>query len=400
MQSDNLFQTFSKETKTIFGIIQKKGEVTKKELCEITNNNITTLNRLFQPLEDYKLVIESGSGDSIGGRRPKLYSINTSGHYVGAVNIASTYYEVAIINFKLDIMKIAKFPLSKDDVPDDIMVSICETFRQQCAALNIDGKKEHIYGLGVSVYSSFNQVTGKIGRPIGFYLSEQWSNYNLEQELRNCLELPLVIKNSTASAGLLEYFHRVSKNHSTMLYILCAMNIRSTVINDRGLLNNDMFYEDAFGHSTIDFTGKECMCGNYGCVNAYATIPAIMEHVSNCIKAGREIKHDLPQSLTIEKVCQGAEEGDSVCLEAINHAATMLGIGLANYINVMRPERVVLAGLLPNLSNIYYETCTQVAKKRIERFINADDIKFIKSGHFADPLAVSAGSMMIERLIS
>jgi len=297
-------------------------------------------------------------------------------------------------------MKIAKFSLSKNDKPDEVILSICNTLKQQCMSLNINNKDENIYGTGISVYSSFDQKTGKIGRPINLYLNEQWSNYNLEKELKNYLRLPIVIKNSTASAGMLEYFHGVGKNHKTMIYILCAMNIRSTVVNERGLLNSDMFYEDAFGHSTIDFAGKKCICGNYGCVNTYATIPAIIEYVTNSIKAGRDIKEDLTQNLNIENICKNADQGDSVCLEAINNAATMLGVALSNYINIIRPEKVVLAGLLPNLSNIYYETCIRVVKKRSERFLKTEYIQFIKNGQFMDPIVVSAGSMMVEKLIT
>lgn len=399
MEVINVFENLSTDSRCILEIIQKRGQITKKELCDITNNNITTLNRLFQPLEDLELVMECGLGHSDGGRRPILYSINENHHYVGAVNISSTYYEVAIINFKLEIMTISKVALSEKDIPDDVIQSIYKIYQEQCASLGIDNIKKKIHGLGVSVYSSFDQNSGKLGRPISQYLNEKWSHYHLKEELEKYFELPLVIQNSTASAGMLEYNHGAGKTSGKLLYVLCAMNIRSTVICQDKLLSDHMYYEDAFGHSTIDFSGKKCVCGSYGCVNNYATIPTIIKHVTTSMKSGRETIHKLDEEITIKKICQAAEEGDTLSAEAIKNAATMLGVGLDNYINMMRPEVVILSGLLPNLSDLYYETCINVVKNRTARFMNFDKIEFVKNGYFLESLVVSAGSMMIQRLL-
>lgn len=397
MKQTSIFNQLSQESKMIFGHIQKNQTITKKELCSITNNNITTLNRFFQPLEENHLVIESGSADSGGGRRPMLYSVNSKEHYIGAINISSTYYEVAIINFKLEILVVEKNMLSDKDIPDNIIRNIVLIFEKQLTTLGI--VKNQIHGVGISIFSSFNRSIGKIGRPINLYLNEKWIDYDLEAKLNKYLNLPIIIENSTSAAAMLEYFHGAGKETSKMMYILCAMNIRATVINQEDLLSDAMFFEDAFGHTTIDFDGEKCSCGSYGCINAYATIPSILKRVETNIKAGRPtILKDI-NNLTIQEVCKATDVGDTISSEAILSAATMLGIGLSNYINLIRPDIVIIAGILPNISELYYKTCIEIAEQRLNHFIAKDQIEFIRNGHFSAPLVVSAASVMIEHLL-
>lgn len=393
----SIFDELSNDSKKIFGYIQKNKTITKKELCDLTNNNITSLNRFFQPLEDNRLVVESGMAESGGGRRPKLYSVNLNQHYIGAIDISSTYCEIAIINFRLDILSFKHFPLSEEDVPDDVIRNIVSIFEDQCETLGIS--RSQIHGVGVATFSSFDRSIGKIGRSINLYLSEKWIDYDLEMNLKKYLKLPILIEASTSAAALLEYTQGSGKEISRMMYVLCAMNIRSTVIDQGRLLDNRMFYEDAFGHTTIDFDGDKCTCGNYGCINLYATIPSILNKVKGGIKSGRNTIIQDINKLTIDEVCKAADSGDIICSEAIKEAATMLGIGLSNYINLIRPDIVIIAGILGNKSELYYKTCVDIATNRLNHLVSKDEVKFIRKGHFTAPLVVSAGAAMIENLL-
>ena len=104
-----------------------------------------------------------------------------------------------------------------------------------------------------------------------------------------------------------------------------------------------------FGHTTIAATGRRCKCGNYGCLEAYASGPNIAARAVEGIEAGAEsilselVDGDLGK-ITAATVYEGVVLGDSYAHEVMNETAKFLGVGVANLINGLNPDVVVIAG--------------------------------------------------------
>jgi glucokinase len=100
---------------------------------------------------------------------------------------------------------------------------------------------------------------------------------------------------------------------------------------------------------TIDSTGRRCKCGNYGCLEAYASGPAIAARAIEGIEVGAEttlsgyVGGDLSR-ITAQIVYQAANNGDELALEVVRDTARFLGAGIASLVNIFNPELVVLCG--------------------------------------------------------
>jgi N-acetylglucosamine repressor len=399
MNDQNIFNTLPAGSMRVLSYIQKQGEITKRELCVLMNKRITTIDRFMEPLEQNGLVEECGTGTSTGGRKPLLYSVTGKKYYVGAINISTTYCEVAVVNLKINVLTAQKFSVSPDGSPESVINQAVDIFLQQLRDLQID--QHSVYGVGVSIFSSYDKENDRIYRPTILYLNEQWVDYPLIQSFEAKLKLPIVIEKGTNAAAMLEYFYGKGKGCSRMLYILCAMNIRSAVLSSGELISIAPKYEDAFGHMTIDFDGKECLCGNYGCVDCYTTIPAIMDNAALQIKKGRATSlNKIISQITFQDICHAAEAGDDLFRDVITSAASILGTALANYISLFCPDVVILSGLLVRESQIYFDVAVETAKRRSIFLSSSNYVRFEKNGSFADPITAGAGSIMIETLLT
>ena len=122
-----------------------------------------------------------------------------------------------------------------------------------------------------------------------------------------------------------------------------------------GLILDGKLYHGAsdvageIGHATIDTEGRRCKCGNYGCLEAYASGPNIALRAMEAIEAGAETR--LPSyvggdiaRITAQTVYEAAHDGDELALEVVNDTAKFLGVGVANLLNVFNPEVVVVCG--------------------------------------------------------
>src|SRR5207253_717810 len=103
------------------------------------------------------------------------------------------------------------------------------------------------------------------------------------------------------------------------------------------------------GHMTIDSTGRLCKGGNYGCLEAYASGPAIAARAVEGIRPGTEtslptyVNGDLSK-ITAQLVYEAAHDGDEYAREVVKDTAKFLGAGVASIINIFNPEVVVVCG--------------------------------------------------------
>ncbi len=102
------------------------------------------------------------------------------------------------------------------------------------------------------------------------------------------------------------------------------------------------------GHMTIASAGRKCNCGNYGCLEAYASGPAIAARAVEGLEAGadsilQELVDD-PSEITAATVFEAVVDGDAYATDVVHETAKFLGAGVANLINVLNPEMVVISG--------------------------------------------------------
>ena len=103
------------------------------------------------------------------------------------------------------------------------------------------------------------------------------------------------------------------------------------------------------GHITIDQNGRRCGCGNYGCLEAYASGPAIADRAREALEAesvsilGELVNGDLSR-ITAQTVYDAASRGDDIARDVVRDTARFLGMGIANLLNIFNPDVVVIAG--------------------------------------------------------
>jgi len=121
------------------------------------------------------------------------------------------------------------------------------------------------------------------------------------------------------------------------------------IIIDRQVYHGSSDAAGEIGHITIDLNGRRCGCGNYGCLEAYASGSAIAERAREALHNDESsilptlVNGDLSK-ITAAVVYRAAGEGDALALEIVRDTARYLGAGLANLLNVFNPDVVVIAG--------------------------------------------------------
>ena len=176
-----------------------------------------------------------------------------------------------------------------------------------------------------------------------------WVNMPLRQLIHDRLGLPAALDNDANCAVLGEWWVGAARGARHAIGITIGTGIGGGLIIDGRLYHGASDVAGEIGHTTIDTEGRRCKCGNYGCLEAYASGPNIALRAVEELEAGAEsrlralVGGDL-QQITAQTVYQAAADGDELALEVVNDTAKFLGVGIGNLLNVFNPEVVVVCG--------------------------------------------------------
>jgi glucokinase len=200
----------------------------------------------------------------------------------------------------------------------------------------------------------------------------RWKNYPLAPNIAAQVGLPVQLDNDANCATLGEWWLGAGRGTRHMLGVTLGTGIGGGLILNGELYHGASDVAGEVGHTTIETQGRHCACGNYGCLEAYASGPAIAERAREALgddrtsllasRVGGEIAR-----ITAQTVYEAAEEGDRLALEVVRDTARFLGAGVANLLNVFNPEIVVLAGGVTAAGDNLFEPLRTEVRRRAFR---------------------------------
>ncbi|HJQ20100.1 MAG TPA: ROK family protein [Gemmatimonadaceae bacterium] len=177
-----------------------------------------------------------------------------------------------------------------------------------------------------------------------------WHNFPLRDRIQSRLGIPSTLDNDANCATLGEWWLGAAKGGRYVVGMTIGTGIGGGLVMNGELYHGASDVAGEIGHTTIDMNGRHCKCGNYGCLEAYASGPAIATRAREALV--REDAASLLPSLvdgqleriTASTVYEAAKRGDALSNEIVRDTARYLGAGIATLLNVINPDVVVLAG--------------------------------------------------------
>jgi glucokinase len=177
-----------------------------------------------------------------------------------------------------------------------------------------------------------------------------WRDFPLRDLVSARLDLPVTLDNDANCATVGEWWQGAARGGRTVVGFTIGTGIGGGVIIDGSLFHGASDVAGEVGHTTIELNGRYCKCGNYGCLEAYASGPAIATRARE-ILVREESTSTLPSMvggqldlITAQTVYDAAKQGDEVAEEIVRDTARYLGAGIASLLNILNPDTVVVLG--------------------------------------------------------
>lgn len=188
--------------------------------------------------------------------------------------------------------------------------------------------------------------------------------------LQRKFNMPVYIDNDVRVATLGEFWFGAGKNAETLICITLGTGIGSGIIIKGKLWRGTNYVAGEIGHTRLRENWLSSTLGMDGTLEAISSGPAIATAYEKLIK-GEKMDGMVDTSLKASEVADKAKSGDEMALRVFQEAGYYLGIGVANYVNIINPELVIIGGGLADVGDLllkpayitYQKYATEVAKR-------------------------------------
>ncbi|MCD5412157.1 MAG: ROK family protein [Thermodesulfovibrionales bacterium] len=280
------------------------------------------------------------------------YNINMTNEYAIGVDIGGTNIRAALINIKGEVR--SKIKELTGNNPFAVLHKVTDPLYGQYS--------EKICGIGIAVAGVIDQDAGVVLNSPNI---STLTGVNLKSVIRDRYNAPVIVENDANTAAYGEKFIGAGRNFKNFVVLTLGTGIGGGII-----INNRLLPVAAeVGHMSINTNGRSCACGNKGCLESYASATAITGNAISMIEKGscsilKNLYGGNFYRINTEDIYRVALEGDPLSKTVLKSGGKSLGIGIANLINTLSPDAIILTGGLLGSWNIYIDSAIQEASKR------------------------------------
>ena len=284
--------------------------------------------------------------------------------YAVGVDLGGTHIGAALVDSDGNIGEVRECKLAPEERGVDNILNNMVLLVER--VLKEEGKsKEDILGVGIDVPGYIDTLNGICHFSPNF---PEWKEIKVGPVLEEKLNMPVMILNDVNAAALGEKFFGAGKYVNNMICLTLGTGIGGGVIIENKLCLGASQGAGEIGHTTIDPNGFICGCGNQGCFEAMAARTSIIKRAQQKVDEGRDTILAEVEEMSPLAVFEACEKGDKAALEVFEETGRYLGIGLANLISILNPEKIVIGGRIANAKKYLFPAAKEEIKKRVKMF--------------------------------
>lgn len=256
-----------------------------------------------------------------------------------AADLGGTNLRMAAVGAGGEILARAKRETPRSLGPDGIVDAIVSSARD---CLKEERAKSNVLSIGLAIPAM--SIDGQAGIVKKAANLPSLNGFALAPAIEKALGIPALLENDANAAAIGESWIGASRLFANSVCVTLGTGIGGGVILNGSIIRGPDWSAGEIGHTCVEPLGHECPCGSHGCVEQYASATAIA-------RIAGELAENFPDSslsgqsdISSLDVYRAGKSGDDLAAEVFRRMGYYLGIALANLINVLNPETIVIGG--------------------------------------------------------
>ena len=351
----------------ILNLIYHSGAISRTGLTQMTDYIPAVISNIVKDLLDEKLIVETGSVYAGQGRRRTLLEINNSHICAIGVSISSesVYYIVSTI--RGDLLRSCEQAIPQDCPIDEIIAKIVKTLK----ALLEEFEDRRILGIGICDPGILDANEEYSIQSVRF---RGWKDVHLKAIVERETGVSVRVSSRHALVALAEQNFGAAQNMRDFVCLELSMGIGMSFACNGAVVKGHSAMAGEIGHTRVHTNDRMCYCGNAGCMEQSTAWPSLKERIMEAQAHGVHTCLnsicDGSRELTIADVRCALDRGDRLCTRLVLESAALIGLALANVINLLNPECVIFYGDMVQLGDVFLEEIQRAADRQTVPFLS------------------------------
>lgn len=355
--------------------------LSRVEMAEKLSCDGTAITRITRDLIAKGVLESAGMAEPAGGRPREQIRLNAGWKNAIGIELSPGYITGALVDLKGKVLIREQIHLSGKLTRQEFVDSL-ETIARR---LLESCEKEKLLGIGIASFGSFSGED-KILENVAAYPALE--KFDIGKFFVEKFGIVPEITDATYAKALYEiWFNNAAQKGTFLLFdvgagIGCVTAIEGKVVFGRYSCSGE------FGHTIYKIDGDRCGCGRRGCLETLCSIGAIEKKV-NQKTAGHKFRFD--------DIARNYASGDKQYADIVEDCAKWLGVAIANQINFLIPDEVVVTGDMLQLGNGFYKQCMDTVREYVfPEFMS--DVFIRKSESWDQNATLGAASLLVRNV--
>lgn len=375
----------------VIDLLRQEKLCSRADLAKLSGLKRATITYIVNEFMEHDLVVEDGILYGDKGRRSIGIRINGEKYRTIGVMITRDYYSLGMMGLSGEVFYTETYQV-KRDMPGE---RILEELKLHINKMRQQEKESQVLAICVAVpgpYKKENDQLAFITNLLG------WENIKIVKKLQEGCDIPVFVEND-ANAGVCaqQWFRKRKSDQKDIVYIVAGQGIGCGIILNGELQHGSMGGAGELGHTSINFMGPKCECGNHGCLENYCSSIALLANVKARIKAGET--SILTEECNFEELSEAVRQGDMLAVEEYHKACECLAVGIVNLVNQINPSDVIIGDVLAEVHpNMMLEIIRRKVKESLPPFVSESLI--IECNNLAyNPILIGAGAIAAQNVL-
>ncbi len=301
--------------------------------------------------------------------------------YYAGIDVGGSFIKTGLVDENLKLICKTSIPTMVGRSEREIIKDMADSVTSLAADSSIDASKISGVGIGLPGVS-------KNGVVVALH-NLYWSNVDLANIFREFLDVPVFIDNDANVAAIYEYRLGVLAGCKVGVLLTLGTGVGGGIVIDGKPFSGGHGLGGELGHLSIVPGGRQCTCGNKGCLEVYASATAVLREGRRCVLERPdsviciEADNDY-RNVTSKMVFDCAANGDYIAEAIVDEYVSYLVMGLTSIMNSLDPEVIALGGGVSNAGDYLLKKVAAAAEgKGVFEGQQYAQIKIAKSGNDA-----------------
>lgn len=375
----------------VIRLIWERKICSRADLTRATGLKQSTITYIVNNLIEFGLVREIGLMDGVRGRRSIALEFRGDRHRVIAVKLSRKRILVGLYDAAGVESAVEERAIDALASPSDTIQEIIGMIKKQLESVDI---RSSIIGIGFALPGPYISKEGRIALMTEF---AGWEHVSIRNWLEAEFDLPVFIEHDANVGALAEwlYSHR-DDSKGTLVYVAAGQGIGAGVVINGEIYAGSLGTAGEIGHTSINFDGPSCQCGNTGCLELYCSTLALAKRLRlACDQASITM---LTADSSFNDVVAAYEQEDALASTLVQEAGRYLAIGLVNVVNNWNPDFIVIGDDMSQLGEPFLQHVRAEMKMKMLPSI-AEHTRLQLSAFSRDSALVGAAALVITQLL-